>query len=133
MIVDALLPLVERARHVGDDVVHERADVAVDDIERLLAGVEPREPQQILDEPLHALGMARDDRQEPPALLGVAVALGQRLDIAADRRQRRAQLVRDVGDEIAADLIRAAQVGDVVQDHDGAVGGIAAGGAPRGQ
>ena len=75
--------------------------------------------------------MARDD-QKPPALFGVAVAFGQRLDVAADRRERRPQLVRDVGDEIAADLIGAPQVGDVVQDHDDAVGGVAAGGGRAG-
>ena len=43
------------------------------------------------------------------------VLVEQRLDVAADRRQRRAQLVRDVGDEVAPDLIGAPQIGDVVQ------------------
>ena len=45
----------------------------------------------------------------------------QRLDVAANRRQRRAQLVRDVGDEVAADLIGAPQIGDVVEHEDHAV------------
>ena len=49
------------------------------------------------------------------------VVFGQRLDVAADGGQRRAQLVRDVGDEVAADLIGAPQVGDVVQHEHGAV------------
>ena len=48
-------------------------------------------------------------------VLGVRLVVEQRFDVAADRRQRRAQLVRDVGDEVAADLIGAPQVGDVVQ------------------
>ena len=65
--------------------------------------------------------MARDDVEEPPALLGARVALRQRFDVAADGGQRRAQLVRDVGDEVAPDLIGAPQVGDVVQHEDGAV------------
>ena len=51
----------------------------------------------------------------------VGVAVGERLDVAADRGQRRAQLVRDVGDEVAADLIGAPQLGDVVQHQDDAV------------
>ncbi len=44
----------------------------------------------------------------------------QRLDVAAHGGERRAQLVRDVGDEVAADAIGAAQVGDVVHDEHGA-------------
>ena len=59
------------------------------------------------------------------------VALRQRLDVAADRGQRRAQLVRDVGDEVAADLIGAPQVGDVVQHEHGAVRAVGAAGAAR--
>ena len=48
----------------------------------------------------------------------------QRFGVALDRRQRRAQLVRDVGDEVAADLIGAAQIGDVVQhEHRAAARG----------
>ena len=49
---------------------------------------------------------------------GSARVVEQRFDIAADRRQRRAQLVRHVGDEIAAYLIRPLEVGDVVQDEN---------------
>ena len=44
-------------------------------------------------------------------------AVEQRLDVAAHRGQRRAQFVRDVGDEVAPHPIGAAQIGDVVQ-HD---------------
>ena len=54
--------------------------------------------------------------EESAALLGVGI--GQRLDVAADRGQRRAKLVRHVGDEVAPDLIGAAQVRDVVQHDD---------------
>ena len=51
---------------------------------------------------------------------GVGAAVEQRLDVAAHRGERRPQLVRDVGDEVAADAIGAAQIGDVVQHDDGA-------------
>ena len=89
------------------------------DVERLLAGVEPRQPQQILDQPLHPLRVARDDLEEPAPRPRAGVAFGQRFDVAADRGQRRPQLVRHVGDEVAADLIGAPQLGDVVQhEHD---------------
>ena len=83
----------------------------------LLAGVEPRQPQQVAHQPLHPQRVARDDLEEAPRLRRVGAAVEQRLDVAAHRGQRRAQLVRDVGDEVAADAIGAAQIGDVVQ-HD---------------
>ena len=47
----------------------------------------------------------------------------ERFGVALDRGQRRAQLVRHVGDEIAADLIGAPQIGDVVQHQHGAAAG----------
>src|SRR6185436_8624810 len=56
--------------------------------------------------------------QELDVVLLVAQRTGeQRLDEALDRGQRRLELVRDVGDEVAADALEAPQVGDVVQDE----------------
>ena len=91
-------------------------------LERLLAGVEPRQAQQVAHQPLHAQRVAADDLEEPARLrrlVGLDRAVEQRLDVAAHGGERRAQLVRDVGDEVAADAIGAAQVGDVVQDQHG--------------
>jgi hypothetical protein len=42
----------------------------------------------------------------------------QRLGIAADRRQRGAQLVRDVGDEVAPNALEPLHVADVVKDEN---------------
>ena len=42
-------------------------------------------------------------------LVGRGRAVEQGFDVAANRRQRRAQLVRDVGDEVAPNLIGVAQ------------------------
>ena len=92
-------------------------------LERLLAGVEPRQAQQVAHQPLHPQRVAADDLEERAARPAASVPcrpVEQRLDVAADGGQRRAQLVRDVGDEVAADPIGAAQVGDVVQDEHGA-------------
>ena len=50
----------------------------------------------------------------------------QRFDVAANRRERRAQLVRDVGDEVAAHLVGVPQVGDVVQHENRAAAALAA-------
>ena len=43
--------------------------------------------------------------------------VAERLDVAADGGERRPQFVRHVGDEVAAHLVGATQVGDVVQDE----------------
>ena len=106
------------------DGADERGEVAVHALERFLAGVEPREAQQVADEPLHAQRVARDDLEEPPRLFRRRL-VGERFDVAANRGERRAQLVRDVGDEVAADLIGAPQVGDVVQHEHRAAAALA--------
>ena len=61
-----------------------------------------------------------DDVQEPLPRLLVFGIVEQGLGVALDGSERRAELVRDVGDEIAADLIGRLQVRDVVQHEDGA-------------
>jgi hypothetical protein len=71
----------------------------------------------------------RDDLEEPPALLRVRV--GERFHVAANGGQRRAQLVRDVGNEIAPDPVGATKVRDVVQDDDRAAAGETSTGAVR--
>ena len=50
----------------------------------------------------------------------------QRLGVALDGRERRAQLVRDVGDEVAPDHLQPTQLGDVVQ-HEHEAEGVAVG------
>ena len=69
-------------------------------------------------------------------VLGADRLVGERLDVAPDRGERRPQLVRDVGHEVAAHLVGAPQVGDVVEHQHGAVGRRAptrgARGPPRG-
>ena len=59
-------------------------------------------------------------------------AFAQKFEVAADTRQRRAQLVRDVRDEVVLRLIESKHLGDVVegQDHsrDGRIRGQVADG-----
>ena len=55
-------------------------------------------------------------------------AIEQRFGVAANGGERRAQFVRDVGDEILAHALQTLQFGDVVQDGEGAPGG----GPPKG-
>ena len=117
----------DRRRHVVDDAAAASAGMSAGArLEQLLAGVELGQPQQILHQPLHPRGVALDDLEEALPAPRVVRVVEQRLDVAANGRERRAQLVRDVGDEVAADLVGALEVGDVVQHEHGA----AAGGRP---
>ena len=86
----------------------------------LLLRVQPRQPQQVADEALHSPGVALDDFEKLPPLLGLDGLVHQRFDVAAHGGQRRAQLVRDIRHEIAPHAIDAAQIADVVQHEHGA-------------
>ena len=58
------------------------------------------EQEQILDQPLHAIDLGARDPLHAPDLVGVRILLhGQDLELAAEDRQRRPQLVRGVGQE----------------------------------
>ena len=117
---DPLTLRLDRRGEVGNDGAEDLLDVAACSLERLLPRIEPRQPQQVLDQPLHPRRVPRDDLEKLPRVLGIGRLVEQRLDVSANRRQRRAQLVRHVGDEVAPDLIGAAQIGDVVQHEHGA-------------
>ena len=61
-----------------------------------------REQQHVLDEPAHALDLRPHELLDAPHLRRRrTVGHGEHLELAADHRQRRAQLVRGVGDEAA--------------------------------
>ena len=71
--------------------------------------------------------MAIDDGQEAPGRLPVvARSTEERLGVALDGGERRAQLVRDVGHEIAPDDLEPPELGDVVQ-HEHEAEGLAVG------
>ena len=123
--IDALCDVSARARSQSAitsaiDRVEQRIERAGTRVERLLAGVQPREAQQIAHQPLHAERVAGDGLEEATAVGRVGHVVEERLDVAADGGQRRTQLMRDVGDEVTPDPIGPPQFGDVVQDEDGA-------------
>ena len=77
----------------------------------MLVELDPRQRQQILDEPGHARGLPVHDREKPLARLGVvARRAAQGLDKAGQRGERRAQLVARIGDEVGAHLLGAFQL-----------------------
>ena len=99
-------PRLDERRQFVDDAPDDGPEMDRRESGHLLPCIEPRQPQQVGDEPLHARRVAEDDLQEL-ARLTVRALLEQRLDVAADRGQRRAQFVRDVADEVAPHLVRA--------------------------
>ena len=71
---------------------------ALEEVAALGAG----EQQHVVDQPGRPGDLRRDQPLDPAHLLGVRVLLGrQHLQLAGDDRQRRAQLMRGVGDELA--------------------------------
>ena len=77
---------------------------------------DPAQRQQVRHQPVHPPRLALHDAEEALARGGIlARRAAQRLDEAQNRRQRRAQLVADVGDEIAPHLLGLAQMGDVAE------------------
>ena len=71
----------------------------------------PGEEEQVADEVEEPVRVALDDAQEPALLVGqvAGLAVEQELGVAPDRRQRRAQLVRDERDELVLQPVELAQ------------------------
>ena len=98
--------------------------------------VEPGEEQQVVDEAAHAHRLLLGAAHRLVELVGVVEAAGAvELGVAADRRDRRAQLVRRVGDELAqAVLGRGALVEGLLDaaehlvERDAELAGLGAGG-----
>ena len=84
--------------------------------------------EQILDEQIQPLGVALDDFQKALGDFGiVARAVEQRLDVALDERERRAQFVADVGDKFLARAFELFEPRQVVENQNRAfafAGGI---------
>ena len=106
---------VGRAR-IADRVVDHRREVDGRAVERPPL-IEPREQQQVVDEQSHAPCLVLDapHREQHVLARHVGIAL-QQLRVAAHRRQRRAQLVRRVGDEMAETLLHRLALGEGALD-----------------
>ena len=81
------------------------------DVERERARLEAGEVEQVADQPLQAPGLGEHDLERRLLLvLAVDHAVRDRLHVPLDRRQRRAQLVRDAHQEVALVLARLLQL-----------------------
>ncbi len=85
----------------------------------MLVGLDPRQRDQVVDQPLHPPRLARHDAQEARAdrrLVG-AVGILERLDEADQAGERRAQFVAGVGDEIDAHPLGRARRAMIAEPH----------------
>jgi hypothetical protein len=86
----------------------------------MLIQLDPAERQQVRDQPPHPIRLSRHDVQEAVAGRDIVARVSlERLDEAAQRRQRRAQFMAGVGQEIDAHHLGAPRVGFVTQDDQG--------------
>ena len=96
------LALVARV-HAFEEGVHGHLLAA----QRPAAAFEPRELEQVADDPLEPMRLVVDDVQVALArrLVERQLLHRQRFEVAAHRGQRRHQLVRDVGEQLAPRLV----------------------------
>ena len=87
-----------------------------------MARFDRREIEQIGDQLHHPVDFLFHARQEELERFFVAVGTQDRLDHQVDRRERRAQLVRNVGDKIAAHLFEFVQPRLIRRDEQRAAG-----------
>src|SRR5262249_45733889 len=80
--------------------------------------LESRERQQVFNNSVQTLGVARDNLQKMPSVLAVLEGtIAERLDKAFDARNGGFQFMRHIGHKVAANVFQVAQLRHVVQ-HD---------------
>ncbi len=88
--------------------------------EHELAGIDLGHEEQIADEAEQPVGVAVDDPEHPILLLVEPCVFPNDLEVAADRGERRAQLMRDRSDEVVFHPIELAQalvlLGELAQE-----------------
>ena len=88
------------AAHGVERAVHDSRDVHDADLEAELAGHDPRDVEEIVDQLRLHPGVANDDVEGAPRLLGGKIVGAQHAAPAEHRGERRSQLVRDNRQEL---------------------------------
>ena len=106
-----------------DDAAGQLDGIAALDRERHLIGVEPARDEQVVDDRPEPVGLRGDDAEQLVLDLRVEldVRAPDRLRRAVDRGERRAQLVRDGGDELRLHLLERTLLGQVAEGIDRAL------------
>ena len=121
------VPLREQAEALGGRR-GEPAEVDVVLEAELRAALDPGEVQHLVDHLGEVPGLlldAGDAVAHPRGHVGGLGLAGERLREERDGGQRRPELVAQVVDELGPDLLEAAELGDVLEDHDEVVRGEA--------
>ena len=111
---DLVLALGQRLR-VGGQLEQQRHDREALLGERIVLALERGQREEIDDQPLHVPRLLLHELQEAASLPLVELHVLHRLDEAADHRERRLELVRDVGDEVAAHARERLELRDVAR------------------
>ena len=105
-------------------VIQDRAQRQRLEREAFLGALCVREQQQAAEQARQPLRLPGDVPEEPRSSVVVELYAGEeQLDRVCDRRQRRLQLVRGVGDEVALGTLAPLLGGDVGEDEHDAVSG----------
>ena len=116
------LLLLGRRLHDADRLVQQLVERQRRLVDRHDARLDPRQVQQVVDQPLQAVGLAVDDAQELLAgRVVVGFAIDEQLDIGPNAGQRRLHLVADRRDELRVPLLNRLLAGDIGQHGHGAV------------
>ena len=133
LVKDCLQRLIFRlggGKHEIDDPPHDGRQIGWLARGQLRVAVQPREVQQIVHQIAKLPRVPRDGGEKTLGALWILErAVLKRLDKSGDHGERRAQLVRDVGDELLAQLFVTPRFGDIVRDDDEA--GISVGAEAR--
>ena len=111
----------ERRRRL-DDLARDLVDAHRGEVQLQAARIEARHEEEVADQPLQPLRAAVDDREEALLLVGelARLALPDHLEEAHHRGQRRAELVRDGGDEVVLQPVELALLRHLAQGPDAA-------------
>ena len=111
-----MLPVGERTRFFQHGIQQRRQR---HDFILLTGGFQRREEEQIVNQVAHPLAMFQRHAQIAQTVFrrNCPVAIEQRFQKAAYHGQRRAQLVRDIGDKIAAHRFQFFQLRHVARNH----------------
>ncbi len=103
-----------RHPHPVDRLGHDRPDVDELGLVEGVGHLQPRQVDDLLDQPGEPGGLDEDALREPLDRLGVVLGAEHGLGEQRDAADRGLQLVADVGDEVAADLLDPPGVGVVL-------------------
>ncbi len=111
------------AAHVGgrpenlDRLGRQIGEIDVLGLERELPGLDLRDEEEVAHEPQEPVRVAVHDVEEAPVLERKLGIVEDELQVAGDRRQRRAQLVRDERDELIFETVELAQPVVLLQEQ----------------